>query len=255
MVSRIRPTAICAATLALISAALSEGPARADATADLIRRGDQLYARRFSDKVTWEAIGFYRQARSLQPQSYEASWKLARAFFWLADSTDDKEKDRALGGEGYQHAQHAVRLQPSGVEGHFYSAMCLGEHAKSMSVVKALRSSARSKILAALDAVLRIDRRFDGCGADRAYGVYYHRLPWPLRDVQKALGHLQRAAACDGGRPRTRFYLAQVLLAEKRRDEARQQIQLCLQVAPTPDPPEYVRYQWHCRQLAARLGE
>jgi tetratricopeptide (TPR) repeat protein len=253
VVSRSKPNAILVPALALLGATLIEGHARADAAADLVRRGDQLYARRFSERVTWEAIGFYRQALARQPDSYEAHWKLARAFFWLADNTDDKERDRTLGGEGYRYAQRAVQLRPAGVEGHFYSAMCLGEHAKSMSVVKALRSSARSKILGALDAVLRIDRRFEGCGADRAYGMYYHRLPWPLRDVKKALEHLGRAVACDGGRARTRFYLAQVLLAEKRRDEARRQIQLCLEAAPTSDPPELLRYQWHCRQLQGKL--
>jgi len=244
-----RPRTGLALALALLGPALLETPARADAAGDLIRRGDQAYARRFADKATWEAVDFYRQALKLQPQSFDAHWRLARAFFWLADGTDDKERDKSLGGQGYEHAQRAVQLRPARVEGHFYSAMCLGEHAKSMSVVKALRSSARGKILGALDAVLRIDRGFDGGGADRAYGMYYHRLPWPMRSVDKALTHLNRATTYDAGRPRTRFYLAQVLLAEKRRDEARRQIVFCLQTAPKADPPEILRYQGHCRQL------
>jgi tetratricopeptide (TPR) repeat protein len=222
--------------------------------AELIKKGDAVYAKRFSDKVTWEAIGHYREALKLDPKSFDALWRLGRAFFWLTDNTEEKAKKRDQGDTGYKYAVEAAKLKPNRVEGHFFAALCIGEFSKGIGILTALRQGIEKKFREPLDQALRIQRGYDAGGPDRAYGVFFHSLPWPKRDNDKAVEHLNLALKVDPNVARTHFYLAQVLEATGKKDEARQHLDTCLKIKPGHwSMPDNLRYQWHCKQLMKKL--
>lgn len=223
--------------------------------AELIVQGDALYARRSSDKTTYKAIALYRKALKLEPRNYEVQWRLARAFFWLADNTDDGDRDKDLGWKGLYHAREAIALSPSRVEGHFFAALCLGEHAKGLGIVTALRQGIEGRFRGHLDQAMRIDRGYEDGGADRAYGNFWHLLPWPKKDNAKALTHFKKSLGYNPRFPRTHFYLAQVYLDEGEDDLARSHLKKCLAVDPrTGNAMDNYRYQWHCRKLVKEKG-
>jgi tetratricopeptide (TPR) repeat protein len=227
---------------------------KADKVAALIKRADDLYAKRRSDKVTWQAIGFLREAIKLDSNNFEALWRLGRAFFWLADNTTDEARDRSLGDKGYRYALDAAKLQPKRVEGHFWAAVTLGEYSKGVGIITALRQGLEKKFLDSLKRAARINRRYAGGGADRAFAMYHHNLPWPKKDNKEALKHLERSLKINRRSTRTHYYFAKVLADEDRKEEARKHLKRCLALNPRSwDAYDNYRYQYKCRKLAKSL--
>src|SRR6266850_6308406 len=79
--------------------------------AELISEADQLYAQRADLMRLRQAIISLRQAVTLDPGSYEASWRLAKCDYYLATHTDDRhERDNAFR-DGIEAGKTAVQLE------------------------------------------------------------------------------------------------------------------------------------------------
>jgi tetratricopeptide (TPR) repeat protein len=229
---------------------LARAEDKGDKVATLVKRADELYDKRTGDKSTWKVVGFLRQAQKLAPNDFEVLWRLARAYFWLADNTTDEARDKSLGDKGYRYAMHAARLKPKRVEGHFWGAICIGEYSKGIGIITALRKGIEGKFVNSLKRAIKIDRRYGGGGGDRAYAMYYHELPWPKKDNDKALQHLRRSLKIMPHSARTHYYFALVLEDEGKKAEAKKHLKRCLAVNPKRwDPPDNYRFQWHCRRM------
>jgi tetratricopeptide (TPR) repeat protein len=91
--------------------------------AALLAAGDAATAR--LDLVA--ALAAYRDAHAALPESYEASWKLARALCDKATLSTDRAEQKALVVEAETIARRAVQLEPAGSKGHDYLAIALGK--------------------------------------------------------------------------------------------------------------------------------
>ncbi len=223
-----------------------------DKVAELLKKGDAIYRKAYGNKKTWDAMYYYKEAVKLNPKSFEAQWRVARAFFWLTDNTDNKSKDKDLGWQGYAAALQAIRLNPKRVEGHYFAALCVGEYSKGLGIVTALRKGIEGKFKNHLNMSMKIKRCYDHGGADRAYGNLFHLLPWPKRDREKAMKHYKWSLRCRKDHPRTHYYMARCLAAAGKKDEAKKQIEKCLAVKRTAAKDVYRSHKM-CKKLQATL--
>lgn len=217
----------------------------------LITQGDAIYVKNQSPASTWSAIGFYREALKLKPRSHGALWRTARAFARLADHSRSGPEGHggALGKRGYDYAFLAIQAAPRRVEGYYWAALCVGEWGKGMGMVTALRKGIGGKFLRYLMSALRIDPAYDDGGPYRVLGMYHHSLPWPMKSNSKALRQLRRSLSYSPGYGITHALLAQVLLDEGRRAEARKHLQACVRASARGHHPQIIRrYQRQCKK-------
>ncbi len=164
-------------------------------------------------------------AAQLEPHKseFEAAWRLARSYVWIADESPYYQGTRArfeLGGKAMGVAKEAIRLQPNRVEGHYYYAWAVGQWSLGISIAKALWEGAESKYTGALKKVDQLDRSYDQYGALRMWGRYFHSLPWPKRDRAKSARYLKKSVKKSPTNLRSFTYLAETLIGQGKHGEA-----------------------------------
>jgi tetratricopeptide (TPR) repeat protein len=220
----------------------------------LLERGDQLISRDKGRKKssTWAAVGFYREVLKLDPDNFDALWRLARAYMLLGEQAKSADGHRRLGWKGYSFARRAIQRHPRRVEGHFWAALCTGEYAKGLGVLSALKQGIVKRFRGYLDAAIRIDRSYDEGGPDRVYALYWHSLPWPLKNNKKALQHFHSSLRYCRTNAHTHMYLADVLADEDRETEAERHYRRCISASTRQGDRVLAR---RCRRLLRELKD
>src|ERR1039457_6791200 len=72
------------------------------------------------------ALKAYRAALARAPDSYEATWKLARAFCDTSTLSKDPTEQKQCCVDAEQLARAAVKLNPTDSKGHAYLAVAVG---------------------------------------------------------------------------------------------------------------------------------
>jgi hypothetical protein len=225
---------------------------RADA---LVERGDRAFIkgdRGRAPRGTWAAIGYYREALKVDQKHFGALWRLARAFMWLGEQSKSNADHRRLGWKGYGYARRAIQAAPRRVEGHFWAALCIGGYGKGLGIISAIRQGIERRFRGYLDASMRIDRSYDEGGPDRIYALYWHSLPWPLRNNKKSLYHFRRSLGYSRTNPFTHLYYGKVLAAESQEAKARRHFQRCIGSSTSQGDRVLAR---RCRRLMRELDE
>ena len=168
--------------LGFLGLLLWQGPVSAAAQPEtpdkLIEKADQFWPQRADIPVIVKAAEHYRQALKIDPNNYEANWKLARSLIWMAEHRDQK-KERAFrkktSAEAVERAKKAVELQPNDPAGHFFLALAYGYYGEANGIMDTLflLSPAENE----LNKVMELDPDFLCGGAYVAYGWGYHFLP------------------------------------------------------------------------------
>lgn len=149
---------------------------------------------------------------------FDPSWKLARSCYWLGTRGLEAERRQALE-RGVAAGERAARLAPGRPEGHFWLAANMGALAEA-AVLQGLKY--RGTIRGELERVLAIDPKWQGGSADAALGQWYFEVPRLFGGSRaKAEEHLRRALSYDPESRVALSYLADVMAAAGRRDEAR----------------------------------
>ncbi len=204
---------------------------------DLIRTADQKWAARTpKDRkaVTKEVVEL------LEPHAgdFEVDWRLARAYCWQADAREyykDTGMRSRLGKKAMKIADRARKAEPKRVEGHFYYAWGVGQWSLGISIVKALVKGAEGMYTGALKAADKVDPKYEGWGTARMWGRFYHSLPWPKRDRDKAIKLLADSVKKSPESIRGRFFLAEAYIGDGESDKACEVVDKALKV--TPDVP------------------
>lgn len=111
------------AVAALLVASPSAAATGAEEAAARVAAGDAALAR--LDLET--GIASYRSALEADPDSYEATWKLARALTDKATLSKQPAEQESLCVEAESLARKAVGLSPSDANGHAYLAVAVGK--------------------------------------------------------------------------------------------------------------------------------
>lgn len=186
------------------------------------------------------------------PSTFDAAWKLARVDYWLGGHAPPAERRGFLEG-GIEAARKTVALQPNRPEGHFWLAANMGTLAESFGLGAGLKY--RGAVKRELETVLQLDPSFMNGSADRVLGRWYDRVPGLFGGSnKKAEAHLRASLKYDEHSTVSRFFLAELLIDEGRKAEARAELQKILDAPINPEwAPEDADYKEKARALLARL--
>ncbi len=231
-------------------AAKSEA-AKSDASA-LIRDADAIYET--SRGKLAKAVEMYEllvKAAALEPGSYEAQWKLARAAWWVAEGLHDNHEKEAYGGVGFEAGKKAVALNANGVEGHYWLVAALGEYSRGIGVARALMKGLGGTFEKHVARAKEIDPRYKDGGPARVLCRYYWKLPWPKRDLAKSEAYCRESMELGPNGLRAKYFLAETLWAKNDFDGAQKYVHVCMEsdVKSDPDPIDAKRVQGLCRHL------
>jgi tetratricopeptide (TPR) repeat protein len=220
-----------------------------------LERADALYATRDAPGNLPELEQLLEKAEKAAPDDYEVLWRLARLSFWLSDdpSIPDEQKSR-IGKRGWDYGERAVKADPNRVEGHYYSAVAMGNYALGLGIVKALRQGIEGKFKERLSRAEKLDPAFSNGAISTAWGRFYFKLPWPKYDAGKSERHLLEALKRNSQNVRARLFLADLYLKEDHPKEARAQLEKVVAHQPgSYDAPEERRTLQLARAQLARM--
>ena len=209
---------------------------------------DALYARRDDLASARQAAAIWENRLKQNPKDIESAWKLARALYWLGGHASDAERKTLLE-RGIAAGRTAVSLEPNRPEGHFWIAANMGALAESFGMRQGLkyRSDIRDEML----MVLKLDPAFQKGSADRALGRWYYKVPGLFGGSRKkSEEHLRKSLTYDSNSTASRYFLAETLVADGRKDDARAELQ---KVIDGPLDPEWTPEDREFKQKAQRL--
>jgi hypothetical protein len=216
------------------------------------QNADALYADRANLASATAASALWSEAVQRDPRDFEAAWKLARVSYWLGSHAPEKDR-RGYLESGMQAARAAIALEPQKPEGHFWLAANMGTLAESFGLRNGLRY--RGPVKDELETVLKLDPAFMNGSADRVLGRWYFRVPRLFGGSNKrAEEHLVASLKYDENSTISRFFLAEVLIDEDRKEQARAELQKVID-APISEQwaPEDKEYKDKATALLGRL--
>lgn len=194
---------------------------------------DALYAHRTDLASARRAAELWSMAVRQDAKNFDAAWKLARADYWLGTHAPENER-RTFLEAGIEAGRTAVTTQPNRPEGHFWMAANMGALAESFGRRAGLKY--RKPIKEELETVLRLDAPFLQGSADRALGRWYFKVPgWLGGDKKLAEEHLRRSLTYNPHSTSSHFFLAELMLDQGRKTEARQELRRILEAPPDPE--------------------
>jgi tetratricopeptide (TPR) repeat protein len=117
--------------------------------------GDSAYAK-FENPV---ALKYYSDAMKADSNSYEAAWKLSRAFVDVGEDLTDKEQRKEYFQNGEAYARKAISIDSIGSKGHLYLSIALGRVALDAGKKEQVRLSKEIKV--EVDKALQLDPNDD----------------------------------------------------------------------------------------------
>lgn len=218
--------------------------------AEYVAQADQFYAGRENLNNLRRGITLLNQARSADPSSYDAAWRLAKFDSYLATHTDNNnERDKAFR-EGIEAGKVAVKLQDGRPEGHFWLGANYGNSAAAGLLLLATVGDIRSE----MEAVLKIDEGYQNGSAYMVLGLVYLKAPKIVGgDPQKAVEEMEKGLRFGKENAFLRLHLAEAYLAVGHTADARQQLDAITSMTPDPDYlPEYKEAVAEARRLLDR---
>ena len=213
-------------------------PKKDPVSPQVLAESDQLFDQRQDLGKLRSAITSLNRARRENAKSYDVEWRLAKYNYFLGRHTDDvKERDKAFE-DGIKDGKAAVNMEPEKPEGHFWYGANLGEQSNRNPIRAGL--SAIDDIRREMNKVVELKPDYELASAY----VVLAQVELVTRilggDPKKAAELLQKAIEIEKFNGDARIQYAEALIALKRDDEAKKQLEFVLQMKPNPAYlPEY----------------
>jgi tetratricopeptide (TPR) repeat protein len=213
---------------------------------------DDLYAARADLSSARRAAAIWAERLRRNSRDFESAWKLARARYWLGGHAPEAER-KQLYEDGIAAGRTAVAIEQNRPEGHFWIAANMGALAESFGMRQGLKY--RGTIKDELLTVLKLDPAFQEGSADRALGRWYYKVPGLFGGSNdKSVEHLKRSLTYGPNSTASHFFLAETLLDQHRRDEARGELQRVIDAPLDPDwTPEDREFKGKATKKLAEL--
>ena len=212
---------------------------------------DALYKLRENLASAQQAEQIWSDRFAKNPKDFESAWKLARARYWLGGHAAEKSRKTYLD-NGIAAGRAAAALEPNKPDGHFWIAANMGALAESFGLRQGIKY--RGEIKDELETVLRLEPAFLQGSADRALGRWYFKVPGLFGGSnKKSEEHLRKALTYNPQSTVTLFFLAETLLDESKKDEARTTLQKVIDAPLDPDwTPEDKEFKQKAKELLAK---
>lgn len=219
---------------------------------DNLQKGDELLAKRDSVETIKKAMDIFEKELSSHP--YEAGWRLMKAIYHFGDMAGvSKEEKKRIYQKGIKIGEGLVKNYPDRVEAHFWLGVLYGVYGEVRGVMKSLFLV--KPIKREMNAVLRLDEKYDCGGAHRVLGRLYYKVPGFFGgSKKKSLEHLLKSKEICPNNLLTRYYLAETLVKLKRKEEAIKELREALTLEPLPeDKPEEAKQKAEIKALLEKL--
>jgi len=213
---------------------------------------DVLYRQRENVQAAQHAAQIWADRLAGNGKDFESAWKLARARYWLGTHGPEADRKAALEA-GIAAGRAAIALDPGKPEGHFWVAANMGALAESFGLRQGLKY--RGDIKNELETVLRLDAAFQQGSADRALGRWYYKVPGLFGGSDKTSEeHLRKSLTYNPNSTASLYFLAETLMALKKKDEARAILNRAIEAPVDPDwAPEDRDFKQKARALLGEL--
>jgi tetratricopeptide (TPR) repeat protein len=168
-------------------------------------------------------------------KTYDAMWRVARAYSWLADELDDSARVEDFSQKGIAAAKEAIALDPQKVEGQYYLGTTTGQYA----FVKKLKAKDLvPQVLASAQLAVKADERYDYAGPLRLLGSIFAQAPEPptsVGDHEEGVKVLARAILLADKYPQNHLLMAEAQLINRNLDQAEREYQKVLNAEVKPE--------------------
>ena len=210
---------------------------------------DLLYTQRENIPKAQQAEQIWAERLAKDRKDFESAWRLARARYWLGGHAPEKTRKAYLEG-GIAAGRAAIALAPNKPEGHFWVAANMGALAESFGLRQGLKY--RGDIKDELETVLGLDPAFQQGSADRALGRWYYKVPGLFGGSnRKSEEHLRKSLTYNPTSSASLYFLAETLLDEGKKPEARKVLE---QLLAAPADPDWAPEDREFKQRGTRLG-
>src|SRR4029079_895417 len=175
------------------------------------------------DKTAWhEEQRLVQGLLARSPNDYEVLWRAARFYFLARDDPGVSQEQRSRWGkDGWDIAEKAILANPNDAGGYYWAAVCMGNYALGLGVVKALSQGMEGKFRDRLTRAQALNPSYEMGAPETAWGRFFDKLPWPKRDRKKAEEHLRKALEINPAALRPRVYFASPFIHSDRVLDAR----------------------------------
>ena len=225
---RLTAVALGVCVVMVLGAGSPRGAQDGESADALVARMDDLWARRDAQSAMPEIVSLATTGLANDPHSYEVEWRLARAYFWVANTQSNRVAKKAVAVKGVEWADRARTQRPDRVEGHYFYAIAVGEYASTIGIMQAVMDGVAGRIETAASRAYEIDRDFDHGGPGTVLGRFYYLLPWPKRDMAGSRRYLEEVVARHPRKLIARVYLAETYYDLGEHDRAREQLAFVL---------------------------
>jgi len=141
------------------------------------------------------------KAVSAEPESYEANWKLARSYAYYLHALQQhlvpgwEEECKVVGKKGMTYAEEAMKLEPDKPEGRYFFAFSAGMYSYGISILGAIKEGLKGKTQNNFEKVYAMDKNYDQGWCAVSLARFWHQLPWPLKNKEKALEYYREFQA------------------------------------------------------------
>ncbi len=248
---------LCSAVLA---SAVSPGQSAAAEPADggasapvetWTQRFDRRWSQRDERGVLEELYNLAKDTQKKNANDFDANLRLAAVLVWQADGLADGTNAKAQSGkQGWSLADKALAANPEDVRAQYYAGTGIGLYSEGVGILTALGEGLEGKFRSRVEAALKLDKNFLDGAPQVLWGRYFFKLPWPKRDVAESIKVLRASTQEHPNNLRGKLYLAESLLDDGKKQEAKQLIEQ-IDAAPIGvDPPEDRRIKARAQQWA-----
>lgn len=237
---------LLALSLLFPAAALADGPDFA--------KIDEVFTKRTDPTAAKEEESLLAEAMTAKPDDPQVLWRQARWNAWKADVLSGDAK-KALGKQTWELGDKIAQLDPKLTEGPYYGALGLGQYSEAAGILTALTQGLEGKFNDRLDKAIQMNASLNNGGPMLLKGRYYFSLPWPKRDLGKAVEWYNKCLAKHSYNARCHLYLAEALLADGKPKEAKAQLDAAMTGPDAYDPPEVARVREKAKLLQPKIDK
>lgn len=215
-------------------APFGDSGAKEDALSDRLASADALYQKREEPGQCEQSVDAFRKILQDDPTCFEATWKAARAIYWIGTHAQTDAEKMELHQQGIDWANKAIELDANHPAGYFWLGVHYGSYGEAKGILKSL--SLIGPIKEAMGKVISMDEKYQQGGAHRVLGRVFFKVPGIFGGSNsKAVKHLKKAIEIAPENALNHLFLADVYKDEDEIEKAKKQWNAVLRAPHDPD--------------------
>jgi tetratricopeptide (TPR) repeat protein len=190
-----------------------------------------------------------------EPECAWAYGLVSEIYYWRGEVAPAGEK-LALFQDGVDFGEQGTALDENCLEANFWLAVNYGFYGQEKGIMQSL--ALINPMRECLERAQKVDETYFYGGPWRALGRLYHKAPgWPVScgNLGKGVECLEKAIALGPRFYLNRIYLAEAYAANRKREQAREQLEWVINAPLSPKPErEDEGYKDEARILLQKLG-